>query len=443
MSDNQKFLDKTKYDTCRIFIASPTDVQEERKAVDDVVADWNAIHSERECCMLQTIKYDRNLYADTGNHPQKVIDEKYLAKRDFLVGIFWSKIGASTPDFKSGTIEEITKHCKDGKQGVIYFSQKPYNLKTQKELTEKGKVLKFQNSIKKESFYKDFSSVDEFKYKLYKDLEQHILGHNPKYVQDQSLPLSVPTDQKEKSARISGGSYAGEQKTLPIKGVEYTFRWCPAGSFWMGSPEVEKGRGDDESQHNVTLSRGFWLLETPVTQRLWKDILGSNPSYFEGENRPVENVDWYDSQEFIANLNKEYSLPAGYKASLPTEAQWEYACRADRDGVYGGTGKLEEMGWYYGNSSRETHEVKQKAANAWGLYDMHGNVREWCSDWYGGYQNGNVIDPEGPTSGSRRVYRGGSWYGFAMYCRSAFRDGFDPILRSDDLGFRVALVPRK
>ena len=148
---------------------------------------------------------------------------------------------------------------------------------------------------------------------------------------------------------------------------------------------------------------------------------------------------WYDCQEFLRRFNAK--APAGWRFELPTETQWEYACRAGTTGAYGGTGSLDEMGWYDRNSGETTHPVGQKRPNAWRLRDMHGNVWEWCADGHGPYPTSAATDPSGPSSGSYRVTRGGSWCLIARYCRSAYRNYYDPGRRSDFLGFRVALVP--
>jgi formylglycine-generating enzyme required for sulfatase activity len=173
--------------------------------------------------------------------------------------------------------------------------------------------------------------------------------------------------------------------------------------------------------------------------------MGANPSYFKnaGANAPVEGVSWDDAQEYCRKLTERERaagrLPAGYEYSLPTEAQWEYACRAGTTGPYAGNGDLSSMGWYDDNSGSTTHPVGQKQANAWGLYDMHGNVWEWCHDWYGSYPGGAVTDPTGASSGSYRVGRGGSWNLDAGFCRSALRIILDPSNRFINLGFRLAL----
>jgi formylglycine-generating enzyme required for sulfatase activity len=209
----------------------------------------------------------------------------------------------------------------------------------------------------------------------------------------------------------------------------------------MGSPEGENGRSSDESQVEVRLSEPFWLAKTEVTQAQWEAVMDSNPSSFKSPKLPVENVSWEDAQAYLTKLNEKGILPEGWKFALPTEAQWEYACRAGEKGPYSG-GSLEEVGWYDGNSGSNTHEVGQKKPNAWGLHDMHGNVWEWCSDLYDGTLKGGV-DPTGPSSGVHRVSRGGSWYYVASCCRAAFRSGYFPGDRFDRLGFRPALVPSR
>ncbi len=218
-------------------------------------------------------------------------------------------------------------------------------------------------------------------------------------------------------------------------------RWIPAGRFTMGSPTSEEGRSWDEVAHEVVLSRGFFMAETECTQGQWEAVMGGNPSHFKGKDRPVEKVSWEETVEFCRKLTlkqrQEGLLPEGWEWRLPTEAEWEYAARAGTTGAR--HGELDAIAWHGGNSGNETHGVKGKQANAWGLYDMVGNVWEWCGDWYGDYPTGSVTDPTGPGSGSFRVSRGGSWFGVAWFARSAFRNGLGPGFRNNDLGFRPAL----
>jgi formylglycine-generating enzyme required for sulfatase activity len=224
----------------------------------------------------------------------------------------------------------------------------------------------------------------------------------------------------------------------------------PKGTFMMGSPESDVNRQKNETQHEVTISKGYYLGVYEVTQAQYEKVIGKNPSLYQGaivgnENAdlPVENVSWHDAVEFCKKLS---DLPEEKKAGrvyrLPTEAQWEYACRAGSKTAYSfddEEGLLPEHGWFNRNSSNRTHTVGLLEPNAWGLYDMHGNVWEWCSDWYEEYPKGAVSDPTGPKGGSGRVYRGGSWHYVAAFCRSAIRGRLAPSYRDYNFGFRVAL----
>ncbi len=179
----------------------------------------------------------------------------------------------------------------------------------------------------------------------------------------------------------------------------FEFVKIPAGEFMMGDK-------DDGPIHRVKISQGFEIGKYEVTQALWEAVMGNNPSRFKGSDLPVETVSWEDAQQFISQLN---SQDKRYQYRLPTEAEWEYACRAGTTGDY--AGNLYEMAWYENNSGNQTHPVGQKKPNAWGLYDMHGNVWEWCADWYDSdyYRNSPTTDPQGPSTGSSRVHRGGVW----------------------------------
>jgi formylglycine-generating enzyme required for sulfatase activity len=235
---------------------------------------------------------------------------------------------------------------------------------------------------------------------------------------------------------VAAQAGAGEARTVPGIGIELVA--IPAGSFVMGSPRGEDGRERNESQRAVTISRVFWLGKYEVTQGEWQSVMGSNPSYFAkvGKNAPVERVSWDDAQSFCGKLNAstEGSRPAGYAYCLPTEAEWEYACRAGTTGAW--AGDFAAMAW----SGHHTQEVGEKFANAWGLHDMHGNALEWCSDRYADYPAGSVTDPVGASSGQDRVCRGGSSIDPARKCRAAYRISYPPGSRSSTLGFRLALA---
>ena len=225
----------------------------------------------------------------------------------------------------------------------------------------------------------------------------------------------------------------------------------------MGSNSgTDPDRGSDEVQHTVTLTQGFWLSDHEVTQGEYQTVMGNNPSYFTGDlNRPVESVSWNDAVSYCQKLTDleraAGRITAQQAYRLPTEAEWEYAARAGTTGArytaygYDVAQSLDYIAWWYGNSktrglfSQQTHPVEQKVANAWGLYDMLGNVSEWCSDWSGDYPSGSVTDPTGPGSGSYRVLRGGSWSDGAKHVRSAVRGGLYLGFCDYNLGFRPAL----
>jgi TPR repeat protein/formylglycine-generating enzyme required for sulfatase activity len=241
------------------------------------------------------------------------------------------------------------------------------------------------------------------------------------------------------------GAEEGQAWTVPELNLEMAY--IRPGTFTMGSPASETERSSDEGpQTQVTLTKGYWLGKTDVTQAQWEALMGSNPSHFKGADRPVEQVSWDDAMQFCRKLTERERaagrLPEGFEYTLPTEAQWEYACRAGTTGPYGGDGNLDDMGWYILNSGDTTHPVGQKQANAWGLYDMHGNVWEWCLDWYGNYPGGSERDPTGPAWGTDRVFRGGAWEYLATGCRSAKRNRSDPGIRNNDVGFRLDLAPQ-
>jgi formylglycine-generating enzyme len=229
------------------------------------------------------------------------------------------------------------------------------------------------------------------------------------------------------------------------EGVEMTFAFVPPGTFLMGSPATEPERTDDETQHRVTLTEGFWLAVHAVTQGQWEAVTGRNPSKFKGDTLPVETVSWADCQKFVKRLSQK----TGKRLRLPTEGEWEYACRAGTSTPFSfgetiSTDQANYDGNYtYGKGKNgvyreKTTPVGSFPANAWGLH-MHGNVWEWCSDWFGPYPSGDSKDPQGANSGTVRVLRGGSWAGDPRFCRSAYRGRSVPGSRLDARGCRVLL----
>lgn len=228
---------------------------------------------------------------------------------------------------------------------------------------------------------------------------------------------------------------AGERRVVTVRGVDVAFRWVPEGRFWMGSPDDEEGRWLEEGpRHEVRFDSGFWMFESPCTQELWWAVMGETPSQFRGPNRPVDSVSWYNCQRFVSKLNKDLEylrIPGGLVLSLLSEAQWEYACRAGTETTRYRT-DIDAIAWHMENSGGETHPVGEKSPNAWGLYDMLGNVWEWCQDaWTEDYS------PATKPS-AHRVIRGGSWHDDARDVRAAFRYRHYPSDRLGGLGFRCA-----
>lgn len=257
-------------------------------------------------------------------------------------------------------------------------------------------------------------------------------GRNPES-EGEKAPAKLPAGQNISATK-------GDSNARSITDLSLKLIWIEPGSFVMGS---EQGEGDEKPLTQVSISRGFWLGQTEVTQAQWQAIMEKNPSRFQGDELPVEAVNWGEAMEFCRKLTQREGaagrLPAGFVYTLPTEAQWEYACRTgDSDGL---ALDLEPVAWYMANSGGGTKPVGQKQANAWGLHDMHGNVWEWCLDWYGSYPGGSVTDPKGAASSMHRVIRGGSWNNSAAYCRSGLRLRDEPVYGRNYLGFRLALSP--
>jgi sulfatase modifying factor 1 len=269
-------------------------------------------------------------------------------------------------------------------------------------------------------------------------------------------------------AASTGARSAASEPIHDAAGIGLDLVLVPAGSYAMGSRPGGAERGPDETRHRVSLTHAFYLSATEITQAQWRAVMGGNPAHFSArrDDRPVEKVSWYDAIRFcnrlsaLAGLRPAYVVegsavewdPAAPGYRLPTEAEWEYACRAGTrtpfatgmclsaaQANYDGTKPF--PGCPSGRNRGRTRPVGKYAPNAWGVFDMHGNVWEWCWDWYGSYGSDAARDPRGPRSGTKRVIRGGSWLKSAEFCRSANRSRYDPGLRSYDIGFRVARFP--
>jgi len=240
--------------------------------------------------------------------------------------------------------------------------------------------------------------------------------------------------QEAAASAVRGERRSGDVKTITLPGgVPMEMIWCAPGTFEMGSPRHELGRFENEVRHKVTLTKGFWLGKYEVTQRQWESVMRGNPSRFKSPDNPVDTVSWLDCEVFVRRVNSVL----GGLARFPTEAEWEYACRAGSETPVSGCGLLPRMAWYDKNSDSQSHPVGVNESNAWGFHDMHGNLLEWCSDWFT-IPTGDATDPLGPPKGSFKVMRGGCWFFFERDCRSAYRLKREPNLRNCIFGFRLA-----
>lgn len=244
----------------------------------------------------------------------------------------------------------------------------------------------------------------------------------------------------------------GANKVFTVHGVTFTMVFVESGTFTMGATaEQQEPYEDEKPPHRVTFTKDFYIGETEVTQALWKAVMGFTPTASGsqwstasglGDDFPAYYISYEDVQQFISQLN---SL-TGAQFRMPTEAEWEYAARGgskSKGYQYSGSNNIGDVAWYEGNSGKKTHAVKTKKANELGLYDMSGNVWEWCSDWKGDYTSSPAVDPTGLDSGGWRVYRGGSWYNDARGCRVAVRNGCFLSYRNNAFGFRLVLSSSK
>ena len=257
-----------------------------------------------------------------------------------------------------------------------------------------------------------------------------------------SMEITLKKSQGETNLEnkvVSQGKPSASDKTYKVGNVSFTMKLVAGGTFTMGTTSEQdfEAGNDERPAHQVTL-KNYYIGETEVTQELWKTVMGNNPSFFDGSNLPVENISWEDCQEFIRKLNAK----TGQKFRLPTEAEWEYAARGGKNSKgykYSGSNNLDDVSWHEGNSSNKTHAVKTKSPNELGLYDMSGNVWEWCSDRFGNYTSAAQRNPAGPDTGAFRVNRGGGWGYGARCCRVSARDNAATGRRDGNLGLRLVM----
>jgi hypothetical protein len=397
--------------TLRIVIASPSDVEAECKMLPAVVEELNRGVAADRGVRLELTRWKTDAYP--GFHPegpQGLIDPLLrIEEADLLIGIFWKWFGTPVNDAESGTEHEFKRayeswQRKRSPQIMVYFKQKAYWPKSRVETDQWGRVLAFHENFPKEGLCWPYKNNTQF--------EKLVRNHLTHYIR-----------------RFVYGVLFDE------------FVLIRAGEFLMGSREA----GHEQPIHRVRITRPFYMGIYPLTQAQWESVMGKNPSRFQSyPARPVENVSWYDVKEFIERLNAR-DHTAMYR--LPTEAEWEYACRGGVATTYAfgdSPDQLSDYAWYDTNAGGQTQPVGQRKPNAWGLYDMHGNVYEWLEDWWrDGYEVHStepISDPKGPHSGLERVNRGGCWGHDAWACRCAHRGHLTPDSRRDNLGFRLVKV---
>lgn len=368
------------------------------------------------------------------------------AIKAFSSEIFESEASDSTKENDDEEEEEEEDNDEDNEDDNEYsYANKPNTSLSSK-------------NYNKESY--DYSNVNEFGRN-----EEYDIEYIKQKISHDILENTIPKEEREEESEYE---YEDEDREdsenieFPIEEFLSLMVNCQAGSFLMGSPRENKelftkniAKDIEEYQHKVVLTQPFKISKYLITQNQFKSIMGFNPSKFkENGLNPVECVNWKEAREFCEKLTAKYSdyIPKGYKFDLPTEAQWEYACRAGtqtplNNGKHIITEKfldanLNEIAWYVKNTG-SPKPVGQKRPNRWGIYDMLGNVWEWCLDWYAPYQRSGNIDPSGPEYGTHRIMRGGSWLSGAWYCRSAYRSYNGPAYRVNNLGFRIVLIKPK
>ena len=315
--------------------------------------------------------------------------------------------------------------------GEVIFSSPYYGYKIYKEKNRIGLALKEGKPV-------DVNAETSTYFIIIRDNGNIIASFDGYEFPMRSVNVSATANTYDQLAKALTNTTSN--RTFTVGGVSFTMVYVQGGMFTMGatSEQGSDAYDDEKPTHRVTLNN-YYIGQTEVTQALWQAVMGSNPSYFTGNlQRPVECVSWDDCQEFIRKLNSI----TGQKFRLPTEAEWEYAARGgikSRGYKYSGSNTIDNVAWYDGNSGDTTHPVGTKSANELGIYDMSGNVWEWCQDWYGDYSSSSQTNPQGPSSGSHRVFRGGSWLLNAGHCRMSYRLRLDPDISYIILGLRLAL----
>ena len=338
------------------------------------------------------------------------------------LGVFGEEIDAALEEVDDMIV--FTSKAEYTKNGYVKDEWRTF-VEEQRAGRKKGSLVTILDGVSVGDLPIRLRSVQSFTPRNYQEGIQRYLGEVSGHAAVRKASLSVVTD----------------DLVMDVRGVKFKMVKVEGGTFTMGATkEPGSDAWDDEKPaHQVTLS-DYYIGETQVTQALWKSVMGNNPSNWEGDNLPVEKVSWGDAQEFIKKLNGV----TGRTFRLPTEAEWEYAARGGKNSKgykYSGSNSIDEVAWYGGNSGDKTHPVKEKKANELGLYDMSGNVYEWCNDMYGKYNRAAQTNPQGPDEDSCRVLRGGSWLNYARSCRVSRRYCYAPMDHSSYVGFRLVMCP--
>lgn len=363
----------------------------------------------------------------------RIQNEAFIGvKKYYLKNLNWIDAFPNPADCFQSLYESVTKLLKTE---PIKISLESITLIEENQLQKEREDLeRLKNQLEDNKLRQELARLKSEKDLLQQELNdsREVQGTVKK---DDKHDLQIISVSKSSKVKLDNTS-KNLNITETVNGVNFDMIFVKGGTFLMGSPPIEKERSSDEQQHSVKL-HDFYIGKTVVTQALWETIMGSNPSYFKGENRPVENVSWNDCQKFITILN--HLTGKGYR--LPTEAEWEYAARGgshSKSYKYSGSNSLDKVAWYDNNCDSKTHSVSTKNANELGIYDMSGNVWEWCQDRYGSYDMFQHANPIGPKFGSRCVCRGGGWRNGLQGCRVAFRyynfRGFSDF----NLGLRLA-----
>ena len=449
----------------QVFVSSTfRDLKEERAAVMEVIMRLNFIPAGMEMFPAMDEKVFKYI--------QRIIDDS-----DYFLLIIGGCYGSVDGSGVSWTEKEYDYAVKQHKHILVFDHENYLNLpgyKIDKDKEKLGKLEAFKTKVAKDGIRvidtwsnadklamkvstslanvqkihpvkggwvraEEFLSYNEETLKELIELRDERVKHQAQLRESQEKVKSLEAELENLKARMVKDRSSVETITIPGTDVSFNMVRVEGGTFMMGANDDDKRADDDEKPaHQVTLS-DYYIGETQVTQELWEAVMGTNPSHFKGDpNLPVECVSWDVCQVFIEKLNSM----TGKSFRLPTEAQWEFAARGgnkSKDYKYAGGNNLDEVAWYDDNSQGLPHPVAQKAANELGLYDMTGNVWEWCQDRYGRYANTQQTNPIGPTTGAYRVYRGGSWFNIARYCRVLFRDCSTPSSAYNLLGLRLSL----